>query len=135
VLSFRGGAMIELPEAVAGIDAIAAAADFLSIGSNDLTCQLLGLDRRDPAASPVMAAHPDVLSAIADVVAAAHRRSLPVSVCGDAAAHGDVIPLLVGLGCDILSVAPSAVDEVRAQIRRIDHADCVRIAADSLDQP
>jgi phosphoenolpyruvate-protein kinase (PTS system EI component) len=113
------GAMIELPEAVAGIDAIAAAADFLSIGSNDLTCQILGLDRRDPAATPAMAAHPDVQAAIGEVVSAAHRRQLSVSVCGDAAAHAEVIPLLVGLGCDVLSVAPSAVDEVRAHVRRI----------------
>jgi phosphoenolpyruvate-protein kinase (PTS system EI component) len=113
------GAMIELPEAVADIDAIAAAADFLSIGSNDLTCQILGLDRRDPAATPAMAAHPDVQAAIGEVVTAAHRRELPVSVCGDAAAHPEVIPLLVALGCDILSVAPGVVDEVRAHVRRI----------------
>ncbi|TWP43825.1 phosphoenolpyruvate--protein phosphotransferase [Lentzea tibetensis] len=46
------GAMIELPEAVANIDQIAATAGFLSIGSNDLTCQILGLDRRDPVATP-----------------------------------------------------------------------------------
>jgi phosphoenolpyruvate-protein kinase (PTS system EI component) len=114
------GAMIELPEAVADIDAIAAAADFLSIGSNDLTCQILGLDRRDPAATPAMAAHPDVQAAIAKVVTTGHRRQLLVSVCGDAAANAEVIPLLVALGCDILSVAPSAVDEVRAHVRRIE---------------
>jgi phosphoenolpyruvate-protein kinase (PTS system EI component) len=114
------GAMIELPEAVADIDAIAAAADFLSIGSNDLTCQILGLDRRDPAATPAMAAHPDVQRAIAEVVTAAHRRDLLVSVCGDAAADAEVVPLLVAVGCDILSVAPSAVDEVRALVRRLD---------------
>jgi phosphoenolpyruvate-protein kinase (PTS system EI component) len=112
--------MIELPEAVADIDAIAAAADFLSIGSNDLTCQILGLDRRDPAATPAMAAHPDVQRAIAEVVTAAHRRDLLVSVCGDAAADAEVVPLLVAVGCDILSVAPSAVDEVRALVRRLD---------------
>jgi phosphoenolpyruvate-protein kinase (PTS system EI component) len=114
------GAMIELPEAVADIDTIAAAADFLSIGSNDLTCQILGLDRRDPAATPAMAAHPDVQRAIAEVVTAAHRRDLLVSVCGDAAADAEVVPLLVAVGCDILSVAPSAVDEVRALVRRLD---------------
>ena len=42
------GAMIELPEAVAAIEDIAAECAFLSIGSNDLTCQILRMDRRDP---------------------------------------------------------------------------------------
>jgi phosphoenolpyruvate-protein kinase (PTS system EI component) len=126
------GAMIELPEAVADIDAIAAEAAFCSIGSNDLTCQLLAMDRRDPAASPAMAAHPRVLRAIADVVTAAHRHGRQVSVCGDAAADPQVIPLLIGVGCDILSVAPAALDETRDRIRRLDHASCVTLANEVL---
>jgi len=88
------GAMIELPEAVAAADEIAARTDFLSIGSNDLTGQILGLERRDPALTPELAAHPAVLRATADTIAAAHRQR--VSVCGDAAAHPLVLPLLVG---------------------------------------
>ncbi|HJP77533.1 MAG TPA: aldolase/citrate lyase family protein [Pseudonocardiaceae bacterium] len=123
------GAMIELREAVEDIEAIAAEADFCSIGSNDLTCQLLGLDRRDPAASPAMAADPRVLQAISDVVVAAHRHRRPVSVCGDAAAHPQVVPLLIGLGVDILSVAPAALDETRAGIRGLDYLNCVELAA------
>lgn len=126
------GAMIELPAAVADIDRIAAEAAFLSIGSNDLTCQLLGLDRRDPAATPAMAAHPEVLRAVSDVVTAAHGHGRPVSVCGDAAAHPLVIPLLVGLGCDILSVAPAALDETRALVRDLDRATCITLAVDAL---
>jgi phosphoenolpyruvate-protein kinase (PTS system EI component) len=126
------GAMIELPEAVAAIDSIAATAGFLSIGSNDLTCQILGLDRRDPAATPAMTAHPQVLRAIADVVSSAHRHERLVSVCGDAAAHPDVIPLLVGLGCDILSVAPAALDEVRARVRSLMQSTCVTVATGAL---
>ncbi|MFI6294622.1 putative PEP-binding protein [Nonomuraea sp. NPDC050790] len=45
--------------------------------------------------------------AVAATVAAAHRHGRTVSVCGDAAAHPLVVPLLLGLGCDSLSVAPS----------------------------
>ena len=120
--------MIELPEAVAAADDIAARADFLSIGSNDLTAQILGLDRRDPALTPQLAAHPAVLRAIADTVAAAHRQHQRVSVCGDAAAHPLVLPLLVGLDCDVLSMAPAHLDQVRAIIRRLDHTTCAGIA-------
>ncbi|MCQ4081748.1 PEP-utilizing enzyme [Streptomyces sp. RB6PN25] len=128
------GIMVELPEAVAAADHLAREASFLSIGSNDLTCQLLGLDRRDPTATPAMAAHPAVLDAIARVVTAAHRHNRQVSVCGDAAAHPLVTPLLIGIGCDSLSVAPAALDEVRARIRRLRHDTCASLAAVALSR-
>ncbi|MFI1566837.1 putative PEP-binding protein [Streptomyces sp. NPDC020490] len=126
------GIMVELPEAVAAADDLAREAAFFSIGSNDLTCQILGLDRRDPAATPAMAAHPDVLRAVSEVVAAAHRHHRQVSVCGDAAAHPLVAPLLIGLGCDSLSVAPAALDEVRARVRRLHHGTCATTATAAL---
>lgn len=126
------GIMVELPEAVTAADELAREASFFSIGSNDLTCQILGLDRRDPAATPAMAAHPAVLAAIARTVTAAHRHNRQVSVCGDAAAHPLVTPLLIGLGCDSLSVGPAALDEVRAHIRRLRHDTCASLAEAAL---
>jgi phosphoenolpyruvate-protein kinase (PTS system EI component) len=126
------GAMIELPEAVERAWELAEQARFFSIGSNDLTSQILRLDRRDPAVSPALAAHPRVLQAIARTVAAAHERGLKVSVCGDAAAHPLVMPLLIGLGCDVLSVAPAALDEVRVRIRRLDARVCAEVAAEAM---
>ena len=126
------GAMIELPEAVDIADKLAEVAAFFSIGSNDLTSQILRLDRRDPSVSPALGAHPKVLAAIARTVQAAHRHGIRVSVCGDAAAHPLVIPLLIGLGCDVLSVAPSALDETRVRIRRLDTRICADVAAEAL---
>jgi phosphoenolpyruvate-protein kinase (PTS system EI component) len=126
------GVMVELLEAVDAADDLAREADFLSIGSNDLTCQVLGLDRRDTSATPAMAAHPAVLREIARTVTAAHRHHREVSVCGDAAADPLVTPLLIGLGCDALSVAPAALDEVRVRVRRQHHTTCVRVATTAL---
>jgi multiphosphoryl transfer protein len=122
------GAMVETAAAVAAVDEIAAAADFLSIGTNDLTGSLLGLDRLDPALTPARAAEPVVLRAIAATVAAGARHGRPVSVCGDAAADPHAVPPLLGVGCRILSVAPSALDAVRAQIRDLDTAECAATA-------
>jgi phosphoenolpyruvate-protein kinase (PTS system EI component) len=118
------GAMVETGAAVEAVDEIAAGADFLSIGTNDLTASLFGLDRQDPALTPARAAEPAVLRAIAATVAAGKRHGKPVSVCGDAAADPYAIPLLVGAGCRILSVAPAALDAVRAQIRELDTREC-----------
>jgi phosphoenolpyruvate-protein kinase (PTS system EI component) len=70
-----------------------------------------------------------VLRAIAATVDAGERHARPVSVCGDAAADPHTVPLLVGVGCRILSVAPSALDAVRAQIRTLDTAECAAAAA------
>ncbi|GAA4684937.1 putative PEP-binding protein [Phytohabitans rumicis] len=123
------GAMVELAAAVEDIDALAAAADFLSIGTNDLTAALLGLDRQDPRLTPARAADPVVLRAIAAVVRAGDRHGRPVSVCGDAAADASVIPLLLGVGCTTLSVTPSALDAVRALVRSLDLAECRARAA------
>ena len=122
------GAMVETGAAVEAIDEIAAAADFLSIGTNDLTASLLGLGRLDPALTPARAAEPVVLRAIAATVAAGARHGRPVSVCGDAAADPHAIPLLLGAGCRVLSVAPSALDAVRAQIRTLDATECAAAA-------
>jgi multiphosphoryl transfer protein len=118
------GAMVELPVAVEDADRLAAVADFLSLGTNDLTAAMLGLDRRDPALTPARAAEPAILGAIAAVVAAGAAHGTPVSVCGDAAADPLVVPLLVGVGCTSLSVAPAALDEVRALVRSLDAAEC-----------
>src|SRR3546814_2891919 len=56
------GAMIETPAAAATADLLAAEADFLSIGTNDLTQYVLAMDRGNPAvAAGVDAMHPAVL--------------------------------------------------------------------------
>jgi phosphoenolpyruvate-protein kinase (PTS system EI component) len=118
------GAMVESADAVADIEAIAAAADFLSIGTNDLTAGILGLDRRDPALTPARAAEPAVLRAVSTVASTGSAARIPVSVCGDAAADPSVVPLLIGAGISRLSVAPAALDEVRALVRSLAAVDC-----------
>src|SRR5204862_313170 len=61
------GAMIETPAAAGRAGEIAAVADFLSIGTNDLVQYTLGLDRDLPLASTRAAADPEVLGHIAEV--------------------------------------------------------------------
>jgi phosphoenolpyruvate-protein kinase (PTS system EI component) len=123
------GAMVETVTAGARIAELAPVADFFSIGTNDLTGEVLGLDRRDPAARPELAAHPSVLAIIGRVVAASGR---PVSVCGDAGAHPVTLPLLLGAGVRTVSVAAARVDETRYLLRRLDTAQCRRVFAEAL---
>lgn len=126
------GAMIETPAAAQAADAIAAEADFFSIGTNDLTQLVLGLDRERSTTAPVL--DPRVLRLIDATVRAAHQARILVDVCGEAASDPTAMPVLVGLGVDELSVAAARVGKVRQWIRELDFGRCRRQALGLLDQ-
>ncbi len=128
------GVMIEVPSAALIADGLAGVADFFSIGTNDLVQYTLAADRTNPAVADLATAlQPAVLRLIDGVVRAARPRGLHVAVCGESAADPDVMPLLVGLGVDELSVAPSSVAAVLARTRTLDAASCRDLAAEALD--
>ena len=80
-------------------DALAEAADFFSIGTNDLVQYVLAVDRTNSELADLASAlQPAVLRLIDGVVRAARVRGRHVAVCGEAAADPAVIPFLVGLG-------------------------------------
>jgi phosphoenolpyruvate-protein kinase (PTS system EI component) len=131
----RLGIMVELAATAAAAETFAPVVDFFSIGTNDLAGQVLGLDRRDPAARPALAADPRVLGLIGHVMRAAHQAGIGVSVCGDAAADAQVLPLLVGLGVDTLSVPAARVERVRPWVAALDAGACAELAAEALAAP
>ena len=127
------GVMIEVPSAAVMADAFAQAADFLSIGTNDLIQYALAADRTNPAladlASPLQ---PAILRLIDGVVRAARVHGRHVAVCGEAAADPSVIPLLVGLGVEELSVTPGAIAAVRERLAGLDPRACGILAQRAL---
>jgi phosphoenolpyruvate-protein kinase (PTS system EI component) len=125
----RLGIMVELQSTAADAQTFAAAVDFFSIGTNDLTGDVLGLGRLDPAAGPALAAHPRVLTLIERVADAGRRAGIDVSVCGDAAADARVLPLLIGAGVGTLSVPAARVPRVRSWLARLDTAACAELVA------
>jgi len=111
------GIMVELAATARRAPEFARAADFFSIGTNDLAGDVLGLPRTDPAAGPKLAADPRVLSLVRTVVDAAATEGIEVSVCGDAAADPHVLPLLLAAGIRTLSVPAAAVPGLHTQIQ------------------
>jgi phosphoenolpyruvate-protein kinase (PTS system EI component) len=109
------GAMIETPEAAHRASEIANVADFLSVGTNDLTQLVLGLDREESRSAPVTDVR--VLRLIDATARAAHAAGIVVDVCGEAASDLTAMPILIGLGVDELSVAAARVGEVRKWVR------------------
>ena len=99
------GVMIEVPAAVYLAESLAEEADFLSVGSNDLTQYLLAVDRGNArVAGLYQSLHPAVLAALAHIVEAAHACQKPVSLCGELAGDPVAVPLLVAMGFDQLSM-------------------------------
>jgi phosphotransferase system enzyme I (PtsI) len=129
------GVMIEVPAAALGAQAVFDAVDFASIGTNDLAQYTLAADRllgslgalQDPW-------HPAVLKLIELTGAAGDAARKPVGVCGEAAADPKLAPVLVGLGVTSLSMAPSALPEVRAALAEHTLAECRALAADALSR-
>jgi phosphoenolpyruvate-protein kinase (PTS system EI component) len=124
------GAMIETRAAVGAADAIARAADFLSIGTNDLTADVLGADRFAPAGA--VAYDPRVLAAIAATTEAARAAGRLVEVCGEAASEPVMAPLLIGLGVVELSVGAARVGRTRAAVRGLDSRAATAVARAAL---
>jgi phosphoenolpyruvate-protein kinase (PTS system EI component) len=126
------GAMVETIAAVEATAQLCLAADFLSIGTNDLSAAVLDLDRTDPRARPELAAHPRVLELIRRVVSAARAAARPVSVCGDAGAHPTTLPLLLGAGIRHVSVACARIDETRHRLSRLNTVECEALLGEAL---
>ena len=128
--TLRVGAMVETRQAVDWIDEIAAASDFISIGTNDLSAEVTGQRR----ATSALSFDVTVLRMIERVVVAAHARRLEVSVCGEMAGDPHGARLLVGLGVDALSVATGRLGKVKLALRDVTAEDCRRVARETLRQ-
>jgi len=119
------GVMIEVPSAALLADQLARHADFLSIGTNDLTQYTLAMDRCQPdLAAQADGLHPAVLRLVAATVQGADKHGKWVGVCGALAGDPLAVPLLVGLGVTELSVDPVSVPSIKARVRKLDYAAC-----------
>ncbi|RON79375.1 phosphoenolpyruvate--protein phosphotransferase [Pseudomonas fluorescens] len=127
------GVMIEVPAAALQAEQLAEHADFLSIGTNDLSQYTLAMDRDHAGlAARVDALHPALLRLIAMTCegAAVHKRW--VGVCGALASDPLATPVLIGLGVSELSVSPVQIGEIKDRVRQLHEAECQRLARDLL---
>jgi phosphoenolpyruvate-protein phosphotransferase len=128
------GAMIETPAAALLASSLIREADFLSIGSNDLTQYTLAMDRgHAELAGRADALHPAVLKLIAAAASAGAAAGKMVAVCGGAAADRLAVPVLLGLGVRELSVVPAMVPAVKRGIRSLRIDACGELAMRCLD--
>jgi phosphoenolpyruvate-protein phosphotransferase len=129
VASLPLGIMIETPAAAIMADKLSIRADFLSIGTNDLTQYAMAMDRIHPElAMQADGLHPAILRLIAQTVSGA--KAIPVGVCGALAADPLAAAILIGLGVGELSVPVAALARLKRKIGTLTLSDC-RVLADA----
>lgn len=116
--------MCEVPSNVVLAEALAERFDGFSIGSNDLTQLVLGVDR-DSGAEEMRAIFderdPAVERMIGDVITRAHRQGRPVGICGQAPSdHPDLAAMLVAAGIDSMSLNPDSVPGVVRRVAEVE---------------
>ncbi|HEY1604854.1 MAG TPA: phosphoenolpyruvate--protein phosphotransferase [Allosphingosinicella sp.] len=127
------GVMIETPAAALLAADIAAEADFLSIGTNDLTQYALAADRLNPATAAMAdALHPAVLHLIRHAADGARRHDRWLGVCGGIASDPAAAPILIGLGATELSAAPATIPALKAAVRTLRADACAALAERAL---
>ena len=77
--------------------------------------------------------HPAIVRLIKTIVDAAHRNGIRVSVCGEMGGDPVLAPLLLGLGVDELSAAPSLVPPLKFLVRRLKMSEAKELAAFALE--
>jgi phosphotransferase system enzyme I (PtsI) len=124
------GAMVEVPAAALRAPAMAAACDFLSLGTNDLAQYTFAADRMAGELADLLDPWQPALLELVRLTAGAGRAAgKPVGVCGEAASDPALALVLVGLGVTSLSMAPVSLPAVRSSLSRHRAAECAELAS------
>lgn len=113
--------MAEVPSIVSWLDEyVALGATGVSIGSNDLTQLVLGVDRDSEVLAPLYDERDRaVLDLIHRIVERAHQLGITCSICGQApSVYPEYAETLVRYGIDSISVNPDVIDATRLNIAR-----------------
>ena len=115
------GIMVEVPEIAepSQLARVLAVADFVSIGTNDLTQYVLGGNRHNGSLALSDARDPKVMSIIEYVVAQTALAGKPVAICGEAASDAESAKLFMKLGVDSLSASPALIRQLRAALAEV----------------
>jgi pyruvate,water dikinase len=114
--------MCEVPSNAVLLEQFAERFDGFSIGSNDLTQLLLGVDRDSERLAHLFDERNEaVLTVIESVIRRAHACGRKVGLCGQAPSdHPDFARRLVEFGIDSVSVTPDSFLRVKREIARIE---------------
>ena len=131
--SFKVWLMAEVPSIVFRAEEFARLCDGFSVGSNDLTQLILGIDR-DSSRLGKMGYFDErdvaVKKAVKQLIEAAHASGITISICGQApSVYPELAEYLVGEGIDSLSVNPDAVSKTKRIVFEAEEKKAKRVIA------
>ncbi|MBN2038311.1 MAG: phosphoenolpyruvate--protein phosphotransferase [Chitinispirillaceae bacterium] len=110
------GAMIETPAAALSVPSLCDHADFLSVGTNDLTQYVMAADRESLLVDDYfLDDHPVLLWLLNNIMQ--HAGTTPVTLCGELAAKSEALGSVLDTGITALSVAPVRIPAVKEAVR------------------
>ncbi len=114
--------MCELPSNVILLEQFAQIFDGFSIGSNDLTQLVLGLDRDSALVADVFDERHDAVRRMIQIaITVAHEWGRKIGICGQAPSdHPEFAQLLVELGIDSISLNPDSVLKTRFEVAKLE---------------
>ncbi|MGI0117225.1 phosphoenolpyruvate--protein phosphotransferase [Zooshikella sp. RANM57] len=119
------GIMLEVPSVVFILDQCCKEVDFFSIGSNDLTQYLLAVDRdNSKVVQHYNSLNPAFLRTLDYAVRQVHHYGKWIGLCGELGAKGSVLPLLVGLGLDEISMNSPSIPATKEHIAKLNNSEC-----------
>lgn len=127
------GIMVEVPSTLYLLNRLSPWLDFVSVGSNDLVQYFLACDRgnanvrhlynyRDPA----------FLALMKDIIRRCKESGLSVSLCGEMASDPLVLPLLIGMGLDQLSMSAGTVTQCKERLASLSFQECQALSEQAL---
>jgi len=115
--------MCEIPSNVILAEEFAEIFDGFSIGSNDLTQLILGVDRDSEILSSLFdERNPAVKKMIAEVIHTCKKRGIKIGICGQAPSdYPEFAEFLVENGIDSMSLNPDSVLKTKLHLSQINH--------------
>ena len=129
----KKGIMVEVPSVVTRFEDYVDHFEVFNIGTNDLTQYALAADRNNEYVSKYYKSfHPSILSMISKVAGLCKAKGKKAVICGQMGSDLRMLPLLIGLGIENISVNWAYVSQVKKEIQSLDFDTCLKLAESAL---
>ncbi|MET3856342.1 phosphoenolpyruvate--protein phosphotransferase [Rhizobium sp. OAE497] len=128
------GAMLEVPALLWQLDELMEAADFVSVGSNDLFQFAMAVDRGNARVSDRFdTLGRPFLRILRDITRAGERNNTTVTLCGELAGKPISAMALMGIGFRSVSMSPASIGPVKAMLLGLDVTALAKVMDEALD--
>ncbi|MCX7708225.1 MAG: phosphoenolpyruvate--protein phosphotransferase [Clostridia bacterium] len=126
------GAFIETRQGVDHLESILHEVDYVTIGTNDLLHQMMGIDRKKAASLRGEYLHPKFLRVLKYCIDKARKNNKPLNICGEIASDPTALMLMLGMGAVSFIVNPSKVEEVNDLVKSLNYRKIKELAEKAL---